>query len=227
MAGGLRVIDKVLGAGKVATPGKQLWFQVAVDSQRTAGRTAAVAVLLLQQQLSTTVYNVSAQVKIFYEGSFPDGKVFDKNYNRKSPLTFRVGLGDVIKGMDRGMKLAHKLALKLAFYSVHDMRITQQRRSIGAYHSCRRILHVIVPFSCKHATFIMQCSVEICDTRVAPRTVSYQLFNSSGCMEGMRVGGQRELIIPSGLGYGKQGAGPIGPNQDLVFHVELLDVSGR
>jgi FKBP-type peptidyl-prolyl cis-trans isomerase len=46
-------------------------------------------------------------------------------------------------------------------------------------------------------------------------------------MEGMRVGGQRELIIPSGLGYGKQGAGPIGPNQDLVFHVELLDVSGR
>jgi FKBP-type peptidyl-prolyl cis-trans isomerase len=89
-----------------------------------ASSTAAVAVLLLQQQLST-VYNVSAQVKIFYEGSFPDGKVFDKNYNRKSPLTFRVGLGDVIKGMDRGMKLAHKLVLKLAFYSVHDMRITQ------------------------------------------------------------------------------------------------------
>jgi FKBP-type peptidyl-prolyl cis-trans isomerase len=72
--------------------------------------------LLLPLLLSTTTtnhYNVheSTQVKIFYEGSFPDGKVFDKNYNRKSPLTFRVGLGDVIKGMDRGMQLALKLAL--------------------------------------------------------------------------------------------------------------------
>lgn len=30
-------------------------------------------------------------VKIVYEGCFPDGRVFDKNQNRRRPLKFRVG----------------------------------------------------------------------------------------------------------------------------------------
>lgn len=42
---------------------------------------------------------------------------------------------------------------------------------------------------------------------------------------GMRVGGQRTLLIPAYMAYGRKGAGGvIPPNASLVFEVELLDV---
>jgi peptidylprolyl isomerase len=42
---------------------------------------------------------------------------------------------------------------------------------------------------------------------------------------GMKAGGQRQLVVPAELAYGEAGFPPaIGPNETLVFVVDLLDV---
>lgn len=89
-----------------------------------------------------------AQVNILYEGTLTDGSTFDKRQNRRSPLSFRVGLREVVPGMDIGL-------------------------------------------------------------------------------EGMRVGGIREMHIPAAMGYGKKQTGPIPANSDLKFEVELLSIGRR
>ena len=44
-------------------------------------------------------------------------------------------------------------------------------------------------------------------------------------VEGMKVGGRRELVIPPELAYGPEGSPPaIGPNETLIFVIDLLEV---
>jgi peptidylprolyl isomerase len=86
-------------------------------------------------------------VLVHYVGvTHSTGEEFDASYNRGDPLTFRLGVGQVIAGWDQGV-------------------------------------------------------------------------------QGMKVGGRRQLVIPAHLGYGDRGAGGvIKPGETLIFVVDLLEV---
>ena len=43
-------------------------------------------------------------------------------------------------------------------------------------------------------------------------------------MSGMRAGGQRRLVVPPPLAYGRSQVGKVPPNSTLVFDIELISV---
>jgi peptidylprolyl isomerase len=87
-------------------------------------------------------------VSVHYVGvAHSTGEEFDASYNRGTPLSFRLGVGQVIAGWDQGV-------------------------------------------------------------------------------QGMKVGGRRQLVIPPHLGYGDRGAGGvIKPGETLIFVCDLMGVS--
>ena len=44
-------------------------------------------------------------------------------------------------------------------------------------------------------------------------------------LPGAKEGGRRLLILPPEMGYGAAGSGPIGPNETLVFSVDIIGVA--
>lgn len=86
-------------------------------------------------------------VSVHYVGvAWSTGEEFDSSWNRGQPLSFRLGVGQVISGWDQGV-------------------------------------------------------------------------------QGMKVGGRRQLVIPAHLGYGDRGAGgAIKPGETLIFVCDLVSV---
>ncbi|KAG9439808.1 hypothetical protein H6P81_019973 [Aristolochia fimbriata] len=76
-----------------AADGEQCTFTVAPSGLEFCDRAVGTGPEATKGQL----------IKAHYVGKLENGKVFDSSYNRGKPLTFRVGVGEVIKGWDQGI----------------------------------------------------------------------------------------------------------------------------
>ena len=59
-------------------------------------------------------------VSVHYKGQLPNGKVFDSSYDRKQPIEFQLGVGQVISGWDEGVSLL-KVGDKARFVIPSDL----------------------------------------------------------------------------------------------------------
>ncbi len=57
------------------------------------------------QQGNGTKAEKGKTVSVHYEGSLPNGQVFDSSYSRNQPIDFTLGVGQVIPGWDEGIGL--------------------------------------------------------------------------------------------------------------------------
>lgn len=58
-------------------------------------------------------------------------------------------------------------------------------------------------------------------------SMTYAIVSSYVQVMKMSLGEKAKLLISSDYGYGSQGIGPIPPNADLVFEVELLKIDEK
>ena len=79
-----------------------------------------------------------------------------------------------------------------------------------------------------HYTGKLAATHKVFDSSVGRAPITFPMKGViQGFSEGlstMKVGGKRTVYIPSKLGYGPAGVGPIPANADLIFEIELIAI---
>tara|TARA_B110000211_G_C14076873_1_gene552507 strand:- start:2211 stop:3239 length:1029 start_codon:yes stop_codon:yes gene_type:complete len=109
--------EKTLAEGKAKAP-DQYAFLAKKEKEKGISKTASGLLYEIITPGTGTKPNPTNKVKVHYEGSTIDGKVFDSSYARGEPIEF--GLGQVIKGWTEGLQLMSPGA-KYKFYIPQDL----------------------------------------------------------------------------------------------------------
>ncbi|GMG28294.1 unnamed protein product [Ambrosiozyma monospora] len=71
----------------------------------SAGSNDGKLTITVRKQVANCPYRTQPgdTVKVHYRGALEDGTEFDASYNRGQPISFRLGVGQVIQGWDEGL----------------------------------------------------------------------------------------------------------------------------
>ncbi len=68
---------------------------------------SGLRIKITERSESDEMPEIGENVSVHYTGTFVDGKKFDSSVDRGEPITFRLGVGQVIKGWDEGIRMMH------------------------------------------------------------------------------------------------------------------------
>lgn len=210
------------------------------------------------------------KVEVHYTGKLTNDTIFDSSVKRGQPFSFKLGVGQVIKGWDEGIALLN-VGDKATFTIPPDLAYGANGAGgvIGPNETLIfevELLSIISPpkpfdvagkdtITTGSGLKMIKLTTTSGEQATANKMVSVhysgyllngKMFDSSvernqpfnfalgqgqvirGWDEGialLKVGEKARLIIPANLAYGANGAaGVIGPNETLIFDVELLGV---
>lgn len=185
-----------------------------------------------------------------YEGRLRDGAVFDGNPRAPLPVNGLIpGFTEGLKRMQKGGQYRLTIPAALGYGAAaqgpipanSDLIFTVELIDFGPASTVRQMmgLPTITLETVTAGTGRNPADGDIVLINYAGRLPDGSVFDSNdgvaltvsgmipGFLEGlkqMQPGGRYRLTIPAGLAYGERGAGPIPPNSELRFDVDLIAV---
>lgn len=189
-------------------------------------------------------------VIINYEGRLRDGAVFDANPRAPLPVDGVIpGFSEGLKRMQKGGQYRLTIPAALGYGAQaqgpipanSDLIFTVELLDFGAPAQVRQMMGLpsITLETLSAGAGRNPADGDIVLINYQGRLPDGTVFDSNrgvaltvagmipGFLEGlkqMQPGGHYRLTIPAALGYGERGAGPIPPNSDLTFDVDLIAV---
>lgn len=189
-------------------------------------------------------------VIVNYEGRLRDGSVFDSNPRAPLPVDGLIpGFTEGLKRMQKGGQYRLTIPAALGYGDQaqgpipanSDLVFTVELIDFGPASTVRQMLGLptITLETLTAGSGRNPADGDIVLINYEGRLPDGTLFDSNrgvaltvsgmipGFLEGlkqMQPGGRYRLTVPAGLAYGERGAGPIPPNSDLRFDVDLIAV---
>jgi peptidylprolyl isomerase len=145
--------------------------------------------MVLESGLQVEVYEkgdgilpqMGQKVSVHYKGMLEDGKVFDESFSRGEPITFQIGIGQVIPGWDKGIGQLSKGAKAKLTIPSNLAYGAREQRGIPA-----------------NSTLIFE--VEVMDIQDGPKPIAHESWSTDGLEMKTTQSGLQYYVIEEGSG---------------------------